>query len=117
VNFTDDEAAAMARAVGLTVEQFLLAYTHDTPEGRSLREKRGPGGHDCVFLDRAAVPGKAICSIYEARPLQCRTWPFWKSLTRSARDWNDAARGCPGMNTGPLFTPEHVRLTRDRLEI
>eukprot|EP00961_Rhodomonas_salina_P046921 629705-Rhodomonas_salina.2 len=23
------------------------------------------------------MKGKAICSLYEARPKQCRTWPFW----------------------------------------
>ena len=26
----------------------------------------------CIFLD------KKKCSVYEARPIQCRTWPFWK---------------------------------------
>lgn len=117
VLFTDDEADAMAAKVGLGREAFLARYTRDTVLGRSLAEKTSPFGQDCVFLDREAVPGKAVCGLYEARPMQCRTWPFWKSNLSSKRAWEQASRGCPGMNHGPLTEPDTIRLTRDRLEI
>jgi len=62
----------------------------------SLVEK--PGG-DCVFLKREA--GKATCSIYPVRPLQCRTWPFWTENLRSESAWESRhERVCPGMNNG-----------------
>lgn len=114
VRFTDDEARAIAERLGLPLDRFLREYTHDTTEGRSLTERKTEHGYDCVFLDRASVPGKAVCSIYEDRPTQCRTWPFWEVNLRSRRHWLAAARGCPGMNTGRLLTPAHVRLTRGR---
>lgn len=64
----------------------------------SLTEK--PGG-DCIFLKREE--GRAICSIYSVRPLQCRTWPFWTENLRSAQSWADAGATCPGMNNGPHY--------------
>lgn len=117
VLFTDDEARAMADKVGVDVDAFLRAYTRDTVLGRSLEERPGRFGMDCVFLDREAVPGKAVCGLYEARPMQCRTWPFWKSNLESPARWARAARGCPGINRGALTPPDTVRLTRDRLDI
>ncbi|RMH23936.1 MAG: YkgJ family cysteine cluster protein [Planctomycetota bacterium] len=117
VLFTDDEADAMAAAMGVSRDEFLTRYTRETVLGRSLAEKPSPFGQDCVFLDRDRVPGRAVCGLYEARPEQCRTWPFWKSNLRTRRNWEQAAARCPGMNKGPLTDPETVRLTRDRLDI
>lgn len=117
VLFTDDEAEAMAAKVGVSREVFWERYTRDTVLGRSLAEKPSDFGNDCVFLDREAIPGKAVCSLYEARPTQCRTWPYWKSNLLSRAHWERAARGCPGMNKGPLTEPAAIRLTRDRLDI
>ncbi|MEM7629555.1 MAG: YkgJ family cysteine cluster protein [Planctomycetota bacterium] len=125
VAFTDAEGRAMTQRLGIDIAEFTARYTHLTPEGRSLREVRTPDGvqgrggssYDCVFLDRQTVPGKAICSVYEARPEQCRTWPFWKSVIRSERAWKAASRGCPGIDTGPLHSPDFIRMTRERVDI
>ena len=38
----------------------------------------------------------------------CRTWPFWPELLESPHAWAEAARHCPGMNEGPLWTPEQI---------
>ena len=74
----------------------------------SLTEK--PGG-DCIFLRREGeIPW---CAIYEVRPVQCRTWPFWSENIRSKRAWDSAADKCPGMNKGELYdlgTIEKLRL-------
>ncbi|MEM8757023.1 MAG: YkgJ family cysteine cluster protein [Planctomycetota bacterium] len=118
VCFSDDEADAMAAKLGLPRDQFLDRYTHNTPAGRSLTERRTRFGHDCVFLDRDAVPGKAVCSLYEARPAQCRTWPFWTSNLTSERAWLEAARGCPGIDRGGSPTrPDEIRRQRSIVEI
>ena len=39
----------------------------------------------CIFLGEN---GKE-CSIYEARPIQCRTYPFWPRLLDSPKSWED----------------------------
>ncbi len=117
VLFTDDEAAAMARDLEITKAEFYTQYTRDTLVGKSLKEIVVDGfGYDCVFLARGK-DGKTGCQVYGSRPEQCRTWPFWKSNLVDKQAWQEEADGCPGMNTGKLHTPEHIRLTRDRVEI
>jgi uncharacterized protein len=113
VLFNDEEAAALAARLGISITDFIRDYTKETPLGRSLRETRTSFGLDCVFLDRDSIPGKAVCGVYQDRPSQCRTWPFWKSLVQSRRAWEVAKRGCPGIDTGPLIPPEQIRILRD----
>ncbi|KAL7529882.1 hypothetical protein ACHAXR_003206 [Thalassiosira sp. AJA248-18] len=45
-----------------------------------LKRKEGA----CVFLDPI---GK--CSIYDVRPVQCSTYPFWPSLLKSQQAWEE----------------------------
>ncbi|MEI7658827.1 MAG: YkgJ family cysteine cluster protein [Phycisphaerae bacterium] len=117
VLFTPDEAAALARRLGVGVEEFIGRYTHDTAAGRSLREVRSEFGLDCVFLDREKIPGRAVCGVYEDRPMQCRTWPFWKSNLETPSAWARASRSCPGMNKGRRYDVQQIRILRDKVEI
>lgn len=113
----DREADALALRLGMTAEEFIATYTHQTYAGRSLTEVASPTGFDCVFLDRQKIPGKAVCGVYEDRPAQCRTWPFWKSNLHSRSHWERASRNCPGINTGTGYTVQQIRVLRDRVEI
>ncbi|MEM1330756.1 MAG: YkgJ family cysteine cluster protein [Planctomycetota bacterium] len=116
VLFTDEEGDAMARSLGLAREVFDQEYTRETPLGTSLAEKPGPdGSNDCVFLDRERVPGRAVCGLYDARPEQCRTWPFWGSTLESPSAWRRAGETCPGLNTGDLIPPEQIRVLRAKV--
>jgi Fe-S-cluster containining protein len=116
--FDDDEGRAMARTLGMDFPEFLVRYTRVIEGHRSLNEHLTGWGHDCVFLDRETIPGKAICKVYEARPRQCRTWPFWPELVRNENAWSKAKRNtpCPGMGQGRLFTVEEIvaRLNEQR---
>ena len=64
----------------------------------SLREK---SNKDCILWD-------SICTVYIARPLQCKAFPFWKSVVSSTRAWAVAASGCPGMNYGETHSREAI---------
>jgi uncharacterized protein len=49
------------------------------------------------------------CQVYEARPTQCRTWPFWPEVM-GARSWNrEVASYCPGVGKGRLWSEEEIR--------
>ena len=117
VLYTQTDAAAIAARIGISVDEFVRDYTKDTMLGRSLKEKQTEFGLDCIFLDRTTIPGKAICGIYEDRPAQCRTWPFWKSLVQSRRSWEVAKRSCPGIDRGRLIPPEQIRILRDTVNM
>ena len=73
------------------------------------------GQYDCVFLERDEN-GHGKCSLYQARPTQCRTWPFWASNLTTPRAWVEASKDCPGMiapnqTRGGNFVPiEKIRI-------
>lgn len=122
---SDAEIAALAARFSLSPADFTDRYTHQTIHGRSLVEHITPltpafgdgQGRDCVFLDRTTIPGKAICGVYEDRPAQCRTWPFWPSLLKERKNWERAKRTCPGIDAGTLIPIEEVRIRRDAVRI
>jgi hypothetical protein len=111
VSFTREEAKAIAKRLDITLDRFLRDYTHLGPRGASLNEVETEHGFDCVFLDRDAIPGKAVCSIHEVRPKQCRTFPWWPEVLESKRAWERAARTCEGMNQGRLVPIEEIRIS------
>jgi Fe-S-cluster containining protein len=41
----------------------------------------------CIFLN-----SQNQCSIYEARPVQCSTYPYWPNILESEKKWNDEVR-------------------------
>jgi len=87
---------AIAAHLGMPPARFETQHTRRVGRRQSLLEL--PGG-DCEFLVRDP-DGTTRCRIHTVRPVQCRTWPFWKSNLHSARAWEAAARHCPGINHG-----------------
>jgi Fe-S-cluster containining protein len=89
----------LAKALQMGYTQFMetfcrwIPYLGDT-ERLSLREK---SNLDCIFW-------KEGCSVYEARPLQCRSFPFWPTVLHSKQAWKAAAAGCPGMGHGEIHS-------------
>jgi Fe-S-cluster containining protein len=97
---TDDEVAAIAAKLELPLEQMIALHTRETKRGRSLREK---ANGDCIFYDKAAG-----CTIYEVRPAQCRTWPFWESNIKTPAAWQHTCEICPGSGQGDLISAEEI---------
>jgi Fe-S-cluster containining protein len=115
VLFTDEEARLIAHRLGVSVPEFLRRYTDDTRmeisgRRRSLREVETDHGLDCIFLDRLSMPGKALCTIHEVRPLQCRTFPFWPEHVQSRRAWDSLAQTCEGIGRGPVVPFTEIRV-------
>jgi Fe-S-cluster containining protein len=59
------------------------------------------------------VPAGRSCAIYSVRPMQCRTWPFWKFNLSGPKAWSFAAQRCPGVNRGRLHSLEDIGAKRD----
>lgn len=96
-----EEIAALAARLGLDVATFERKYVRLVGIRKSLLER--PDG-DCVLLD----PKTRKCTAYEARPRQCRTWPFWESNVRTPEDWDETCEACPGCNRGPVVSVEQI---------
>ncbi len=88
VRVTAADIVALAAHTGLENAAFRARFV--APSGDRLREGLGPG---CVFLRDGPHPE---CSVYPARPEQCRTWPFWDEL-RDPATLAAAKRFCPGI--------------------
>ena len=116
--FTEDEGRRMAARLGMDEAAFYRRYARRTGGRWSLTEHETVHGFDCVFLDREQVPGKAVCRLYDARPSQCRTWPFWPENLESPEAWEEARRTtpCPGMGSGPVIPVASIRVQRAEAE-
>ena len=112
--FTDEDAARMADRLGVDESTFYRKYARKLRGRWSLIERKTEHGYDCIFLDRKSKPGKALCSIYDARPAQCRTWPFWPENLATPQAWEDVKRQtpCPGMDSGQLVPATQIRIMR-----
>jgi Fe-S-cluster containining protein len=119
---SDEEIVRLAEHLGLSREETFKKYCRKLGQKVSLKEKRNPqGNYDCIFLTELPaekIKGKVtlprrVCGIYAVRPLQCRTWPFWDGNLASRQQWEEAAKRCPGMNTGKHYSRERIEALRD----
>ena len=92
-----DDLPRMAAHLELDDETFRERYT-TVDDGDVVLKMDEP---DCPFLDGWQ------CSVYEARPTQCRTFPFWPETLKSRAAWTRNRRFCPGIDEGELH-PLHV---------
>ncbi len=99
------EILAMADEMKMSVDVFEHKFVRDLGYDKSLLEY--PDG-DCILLD----PETRKCTVYETRPIQCRTWPFWDSTLRKRKDWKETCEACPGAGKGKLYTFEQIEVAR-----
>ena len=97
-----EEIAQIAALVEMTVADFEAKYVRKVGIRKSLIEF---DNGDCVFFD----PQIRKCTVYEARPRQCRTWPFWDSNVRTERDWKETCEVCPGSGKGKLYQLDEIQ--------
>jgi hypothetical protein len=85
----DAELAGLASLLEMTEAELRGAYVRTAAEGGRVLRQRANG--DCVFW------GTEGCSVYPARPRQCRTYPFWRANLHSPESWRAEVRECPGI--------------------
>ncbi|MEE2936837.1 MAG: YkgJ family cysteine cluster protein [Planctomycetota bacterium] len=105
-----DEIAAMAVQMQIDPENFERKFVRRVGRDKSLIEY--PDG-DCILLD----PRTRKCTVYAARPIQCRTWPFWDSNLKKKKDWKETCEVCPGSGTGRLYTFEEIEAARKQKSV
>ncbi len=85
-----------------TSKKFKEQYCEpSSPEVVRLKDREG--SEDCIFLKDKK------CSVYEARPTQCRTWPFWPDHM-SPKKWKQTVVDfCPGVNKGKVHSLPEIQ--------
>lgn len=107
VYVTASDRKKMAKLLGIPTVEFTrkhcskvegLFRLNDGPSD----DPKDPTAKPCTFLKNKR------CTIYEARPMQCRTWPFWPE-TMSAKAWaKDVAAFCPGVGKGRVWPKKEI---------
>jgi Fe-S-cluster containining protein len=105
----ENDVELLVSALKMRYTEFVRRYCRWTPdegggERLALREK---ANYDCIFWSKG-------CLLYEARPLQCRAYPFWPSLLASRNVWE--ALSCAGMGRGALHSREEIEALLARQE-
>lgn len=96
---TEGDITAMAAHLGTDREEFERLFVMRVGSRKSLREG---GNWNCVMLENG------LCRAYPVRPAQCRTFPFWQENLRSSAAWERAARRCPGVNRGQVWSLDEI---------
>lgn len=92
----------MAEHFSMNTSAFTKKYCHRSEDGLYYL-KEDPTLKDCRFLKGTK------CEVYLARPMQCRTWPFWPEVM-NAKSWSEEVENfCPGIGKGKYYSPEEIK--------
>ncbi len=99
VYLAEGDIVAIAAFLRIARADFLARYCKEDGGWVTLRTD-APA---CTFLQ-----ADNRCAIYEVRPKQCATWPFWtENLERTA--WEGAVKACcPGIGQGELHDVDEI---------
>lgn len=100
VYVTLPERRRLAQHFGLKTAAFTRSYCKKTDGFFHLINPSS----DCQFLDGVR------CTVYAARPQQCRTWPFWPQNMKPKIWEQEVKPGCPGVGLGRLHSVEEIEI-------
>ena len=103
---TEGDIVRAAGILGLEPTAFEARFVVGPPSRRRLRKPRNA---QCYFLHGGG------CSIHPAKPIQCRTFPFWPELVEDGAEWEATAARCPGIHQGPLIPVEAIGKQADEV--
>jgi Fe-S-cluster containining protein len=103
VFLSHEDLSRLAEAKALSPRQFFDQYCREVDlygiVRISLRER---DNYDCILWQEGG------CSVYSARPVQCRSYPFWSANLSSPQSWAAVSEECPGAGQGRLFSAEEI---------
>ena len=88
------EEERIAAALSTSAESFVARHVRDVVDPASGRARRALRERDgrCTLLADANA-----CVAYDARPAQCRSFPFWPDVLATSAGFEAARAVCPGI--------------------
>jgi Fe-S-cluster containining protein len=86
---TPEEMKKMAAELAMDFDSFSRRYIRQIGEHYSLIEH---ANGECVFWQKSVG-----CQVYDSRPSQCRTYPFWPEIMKEKKNWQKEAKLCLGI--------------------
>ncbi len=88
---TKQECNNLAKLLNISLEELGDKYLFKVGYKYSIKEKQlSKDNYACVFFDL----DKKQCGVYEARPSQCRTFPFWEYFKNNIEE---VKQECPAI--------------------
>ena len=87
---TKDEIKAIAEVLNEDINELRVKYLFKKGYKYSIKELNFNDSYECIFYDRESNG----CQIYNARPSQCKTFPFWDYYKTRV---NELKQECPGI--------------------
>ncbi len=81
------EMERIANFLEIDIEELKSRYLYKVGYKYSIKEQQNGSSHECIFYENG-------CTIYAARPLQCRTFPFWDYYKTRV---DELKQECPGI--------------------
>lgn len=85
-----DDIENISNFLDLNVDIFKLDYLRKEGYRYSIKDLLNDGSYDCVFYDKNTNG----CSIYQVRPNQCKTFPFWNYFKENIEE---VKKECPAI--------------------
>lgn len=103
VFLSSSDARRLFERSGLAFRDFFatLLRTVDIGTGYAVSLQERPN-RDCILWSSSG------CLAYDARPLQCSTYPFWQAIVESPEAWEREGQDCPGIGSGHLISAESI---------
>lgn len=97
------DLSSMCRTARMGEEEFRDMYCRVVEiAGTSRLSLKEKSNYDCIFWENGS------CLVYAARPLQCRSYPFWSPFLLSRQTWDNLEKDCPGVNRGRLHRKKEI---------
>jgi Fe-S-cluster containining protein len=88
---SSNEIIVLSKLLNLSEDELKNRYLYKVKYKYSIRERKlSKNNYACIFFDL----DKKCCSIYEARPIQCRTFPFWDYFKKNIEE---VKKECPAI--------------------
>ncbi len=84
------EIEGIAKLLDMEVVDFAKEYLFKKGYKYSIKERKFHESYECVFYNRETNG----CTIYDARPVQCKTFPFWDYYKTRV---DELKQECPGI--------------------
>jgi Fe-S-cluster containining protein len=110
---TKTDAEQISSKLEIEPKAFLKKFARWVPriERWTLIEKTRGDHFDCIFLEN----GKT-CAIYDVRPTQCKTYPYWPAVMESKETWESEKQDCEGIGRedANVATAEQIMQTLEK---
>ena len=84
---TSKEIEKIARFLDISTREFIDGYLKKVGYRYSIKEIKKEGEHLCLFFNGG-------CEIYDVRPSQCRSYPFWDHFKKNK---DEVCKECKGI--------------------